>query len=187
MHIQGLQITCQHFILNYRESIFWNEIASMIESLKNLHYTMVRVREYQKIFVKCRPYCQEAQQIGFWTLISFEIIYEIFCWQNTGGLALELGVLLCSVYRQGIDQPKSVHISVISWAQVIHVFELNRYCGLCLYSYCSLWSSLGPLQGGNHIVVWMWHLFLSNIAKSEASWKKRCNVDLMGLWFLWLL
>ena len=33
--------------------------------------------------------------------------------------------------------------------------------------------SLRPLEGGNHIVVWMWLLFLSNIAQSEASWKTK--------------
>ena len=51
------------------------EIASMIVSLKKLHYTMVRVWKYQNSFVKCWPYCLETQQIGFGTLIDFEITY----------------------------------------------------------------------------------------------------------------
>ena len=38
---------------------------------------------------------------------------------------------------------------------------------------------LGPLEGGNHIAAWMGLLFLSSIAQSEASQKKKCNADLM--------
>ena len=62
--------------------LLWNigrlslEIAPMIELLKNLHYTMVRVWEYQYIFVKCWLYYQEIQQIGFGTPIDFEITYR---------------------------------------------------------------------------------------------------------------
>ena len=60
--------------------LLWNigrvslEIAPIIESLKILHYAMVRVWEYLNIFVKGWPYCQETQQIDFGTLIDFEII-----------------------------------------------------------------------------------------------------------------
>ena len=63
----------------YANILLWDigrvylEIAPMMESLKNLHYAMVSVWEYQNIFVKCWPYCQETQQIGFGNLIDFEI------------------------------------------------------------------------------------------------------------------
>ena len=59
--------------------LLWNigrvslEIAPIIESLKIIHCAMVRIWEYQNIFVKCWPYYQETQQIDFGTLIDFEI------------------------------------------------------------------------------------------------------------------
>ena len=59
--------------------LLWNigsvslEIAPMIEAFKNLRCAMVRVYEYQNIFVKSLPFSQETQQIGFETLIDFEI------------------------------------------------------------------------------------------------------------------
>ena len=71
--------------------LLWNigrvssEIAPMIESLKNLHYAMVRVWEYQNIFVKCWPYCQQTQQMGFGTLIDFKITYRRYFADNILG------------------------------------------------------------------------------------------------------
>ena len=57
----------------------------MIEYLKNLHSAMVRVWEYQQIFVKCSPYCQETQQVGFGAFIDFEITCRRYFAENILG------------------------------------------------------------------------------------------------------
>ena len=64
-------MTYQYFIVKYREGIFGNSTHDRVPQKPTLCYG--RVWEYQHIFVKCRPYCQETQQIGFGNLIDFEI------------------------------------------------------------------------------------------------------------------
>ena len=98
MHIWGLQMTCQHFIVKYRDSILGNSTYLNIKPTQEptLCYGYT-VWEYQYIFVKRSLYCQETQQIGFGTLIDFKdcvcyIFASLFLSLNEGTCQIEKNV-----------------------------------------------------------------------------------------------